>query len=384
MRAISVAGIIASILCIQLLISSISTQSLGGPIGVFGQEVCDPNSATLSRDSSGPVVQALQTILMQLQIDPGSIDGIFGNTTENAVMLFQQANGLDVDGVVGPNTWSKLCEAVTSVITGVQSTNQTVDQLNENPNESSQQQLTDSVVQDFPPLNFPPLQPLQPAGNEGPQSSTVAQGTECDPNEKTISKLKQSNGPVVVRLQNLLLERGFDPGPIDGIFGDKTEAAVKAFQEANGLEVDGVVGPKTWLALCESLPAISQPTFPTPPVIPIGEICGDGIDNNLDGITDENCVPETPVGPQQCLPGEEPGTTTLSLTSAGCVTSAPELPASCTSTQQPSLQFFQHNTSPWKFDFGVIDGRGLVLQDITAGIKHLQSWSAPPVQNSNN
>ena len=45
MRAISVPGIIALILCIQLLISSISTQSLGGPIGVFGQEVCDPNSA---------------------------------------------------------------------------------------------------------------------------------------------------------------------------------------------------------------------------------------------------------------------------------------------------------------------------------------------------
>ena len=95
------------------------------------------------------MVQALQTILTQLQFDPGPIDGIFGNTTENAVMLFQQANGLDVDGVVGPNTWSKLCEAVTSVITGVQFTNQTGGQLNENPNESSQQQLTDGTVQKF-------------------------------------------------------------------------------------------------------------------------------------------------------------------------------------------------------------------------------------------
>ena len=314
---------------------------------------------------------------MQLQFDPGPVDGVFGDTTENAVMLFQQANGLDVDGVVGPNTWSKLCEAVTSVATGVQSTVQPASQLNENTNESSQQQSTEVGGQNLSPLNFPPLHPL-PTGNEGPQSSSVAQGTECDPNEKTISKLKQSNGPVVVRLQNLLLERGFDPGPIDGIFGDKTEAAVKTFQETNSLEVDGVVGPKTWLALCESSPVISLPTNPTPPIIPIAEICGDGIDNNFDGITDENCVPEPPGVPQQCLPGEEPGTTTLSLTSAGCVTSAPELPAPCASTQQPSsLQFFQHNTSPWKFDFGVVDGRGLVLQDITAGIKHLQSWSAP-------
>ena len=115
MRAISVPGIIALILCIQLLISSISTQSLGGPIGVFGQEVCDPNSSWIAGILPGQWSKLLQTILTQLQFDPGPIDGIFGNATENAVMLFQQANGLDVDGVVGPNTWSKLCEAVTSV-----------------------------------------------------------------------------------------------------------------------------------------------------------------------------------------------------------------------------------------------------------------------------
>jgi peptidoglycan hydrolase-like protein with peptidoglycan-binding domain len=35
----------------------------------------------------------------------------------------------------------------------------------------------------------------------------------------------------------------------DGIFGQKTEAAVRAFPSAHGLDPDGIVGPKTWKAL---------------------------------------------------------------------------------------------------------------------------------------
>ncbi|MED4163576.1 peptidoglycan-binding domain-containing protein [Halalkalibacterium halodurans] len=50
-------------------------------------------------------------------------------------------------------------------------------------------------------------------------------------------------------LQALLYIRGFNPGPFDGIFGGKTESAVRAFQRANRLTVDGIVGPQTWGAL---------------------------------------------------------------------------------------------------------------------------------------
>jgi hypothetical protein len=50
----------------------------------------------------------------------------------------------------------------------------------------------------------------------------------------------------VTFLQQRLQFKGFDPGPIDGIFGPRTEAAVKAAQTWGGATVDGVVGNQTW------------------------------------------------------------------------------------------------------------------------------------------
>ena len=50
----------------------------------------------------------------------------------------------------------------------------------------------------------------------------------------------------VRRVQEILAEGGYYTGPIDGVFGPDSEAAVRAYQEAHGLTVDGVVGPETW------------------------------------------------------------------------------------------------------------------------------------------
>ena len=49
----------------------------------------------------------------------------------------------------------------------------------------------------------------------------------------------------VLDIQQALHAKGFDPGPHDGIRGRRTIAAIKAFQVANGLVVDGIVGPVT-------------------------------------------------------------------------------------------------------------------------------------------
>ena len=56
-------------------------------------------------------------------------------------------------------------------------------------------------------------------------------------------------GEDVRALQTALKAHGFDPGQVDGVFGKKTERAVRRFQKANGLKVDGIAGKKTFEAL---------------------------------------------------------------------------------------------------------------------------------------
>jgi uncharacterized protein (TIGR02594 family) len=46
-------------------------------------------------------------------------------------------------------------------------------------------------------------------------------------------------------LQTALANKGFNPGEIDGAWGRRTINAVRAFQSANGLKADGIVGPNT-------------------------------------------------------------------------------------------------------------------------------------------
>lgn len=62
---------------------------------------------------------------------------------------------------------------------------------------------------------------------------------------------KGSRGDWVTILQQKLILRGYSCGSkgADGIYGNDTVKAVKAFQKANGLTSDGVAGPKTWAAM---------------------------------------------------------------------------------------------------------------------------------------
>jgi hypothetical protein len=67
-----------------------------------------PQLALATPPIQGEAVRELQQQLKELGYDPGASDGIYGEQTAGAVRRFQQAMGLDVDGVVGPQTWSWL------------------------------------------------------------------------------------------------------------------------------------------------------------------------------------------------------------------------------------------------------------------------------------
>jgi lipoprotein-anchoring transpeptidase ErfK/SrfK len=58
-----------------------------------------------------------------------------------------------------------------------------------------------------------------------------------------------STGPPVIRAQILLDRARFSPGEIDGHYGGDMSVAVKGFQQAHNLAVDGVIGPEMWREL---------------------------------------------------------------------------------------------------------------------------------------
>lgn len=68
-----------------------------------------------------------------------------------------------------------------------------------------------------------------------------------------------SKGDEIKKLQQQLTDAGYDPKGIDGIYGNNTAAAVKAYQQANNLTVDGIAGTQT-------LGSLNRPATPATPV----------------------------------------------------------------------------------------------------------------------
>lgn len=159
----------------------------------------------LQLNDSGDAVAQLQTQLTQLGYYSGPISGTFGPLTQEAVIKFQEAQGLAADGIVGPATASALARAGS------------------------------------------------PASGSASQQDSLLQVGDV--------------GPAVTALQQRLAMAGYYQGTVDGTFGPQTEAAVLAFQQARGLTVDGIAGPATLAALTNAPQAIA-PASPAPPTSP--------------------------------------------------------------------------------------------------------------------
>ena len=102
-------------------------------------------------------------------------------------------------------------------------------------------------------------------GGSGHRVSTSAPAAPA----KLPTLLLGSRSSDVKTLQEMLNAKGYNAGSVDGIFGKNTRAAVIAFQNANGLAADGIVGKLTWAKLYDTtaaLPSASTATG-TQPVV---------------------------------------------------------------------------------------------------------------------
>lgn len=98
------------------------------------------------------------------------------------------------------------------------------------------------------PSSTPTTPSTAPTTTTPPTSSTGGPSGFVLP-EGTKLRLGEGDPVVIKELQQALSTAGYEPGTPDGTFGPQTEAAVIAFQHANGLSPDGIVGPKTASAL---------------------------------------------------------------------------------------------------------------------------------------
>lgn len=68
----------------------------------------NPGQPMIQRGAQGDVVRRAQRALRRVPDHSVAVDGIFGADTEEGVKNFQDGAGLDVDGIVGDNTWEAL------------------------------------------------------------------------------------------------------------------------------------------------------------------------------------------------------------------------------------------------------------------------------------
>ena len=85
-----------------------------GTVNPISYDASTVYAAVISQGNTGQTVRTIQTKLKNWGYYKGSVDGIFGPQTKEAVKYFQRKNGLKVDGIVGPQTLKALGISSTS------------------------------------------------------------------------------------------------------------------------------------------------------------------------------------------------------------------------------------------------------------------------------
>lgn len=202
----------------------------------------------IQRGQRGDNVRSLQQRLADAGFNPGPIDGIYGSLTHQAVSQFQSAEGLSVTGSVDQATWDALngdpgVAAVLyrrgdrgSGVRGLQLLLATAG-MNPGPIDGIFGGLTESAVSRYQSANS-----LAATGTVNQALLDLLADTTTPPD---VILQTGDRGAEVQDLQELVGLVGFDPGPLDGIFGSLTARAVRRFQGVHGLPGDGAVNQVT-------------------------------------------------------------------------------------------------------------------------------------------
>ena len=200
------------------LYSSNAISADAAPLALDEAETADPvQMSAMRRGDRSENVRLLQERLIVYGY-LSQADGQFGAGTERAVKLFQEANGLTADGIAGRKTLELLFG-------------------------------NDAVAYSD---RFSRNKEATPT----PAQKTERVTTTPKPNTNIILQW-QSEGTDVRQYQTRLVELGYLASRyVNGTFNQPTVEATKAFQQMNGLKVDGAAGPDT-LALCYSNRALN-------------------------------------------------------------------------------------------------------------------------------
>ena len=243
--------------------------------------VSDSETSYIKSGSSGETVKSVQTKLKALGLYSGEITGNVGSKTEAAIKAFQLKYGLTADGIAGPQTLAKI-DAVyaqrggsssSSSSSGLKLGSQGTDVRN------LQQDLTtlgyywaeitgnfgaktETAVKRFQEENGLTADGVAGTKTLNAIAAAVARkgGTSASTSTSGTTLKLNSQGTKVTQLQQDLKQLGYYYAEITGNFGEKTEAAVKKFQQAKGLTADGVAGTSTLNAIAAAITAAGGST----------------------------------------------------------------------------------------------------------------------------